>query len=162
MQKIGFAVDATEKENYEDAKKKVQDSLKEYFRPEFLNRLDDILIFDILSAENIREIVDIQIGHVRERLKAKEIDLTVSDAALTYLGREGYNPQYGARPLKRLIQNKILNPVANLIISQGISKGGNLMIDLKNNDLTFDVKKARKGRQIGQEFMGSKVAEKVK
>jgi ATP-dependent Clp protease ATP-binding subunit ClpB len=162
MQKIGFAVDATEKENYEDAKKKVQESLKEYFRPEFLNRLDDILIFDILSAENIRKIVDIQIGYVKERLAAKEIELTVTDAALTYLGKEGYNPQYGARPLKRLIQNKILNPVANLIISQTIAKGGNLVVDVKNNELIFDVKKAKKGRLIGQEFMGSKVAKQVK
>ncbi len=162
MQKIGFAMNATEHENYEDAKKKVMESLKEYFRPEFLNRLDDILIFDILSAENIRKIVDIQIGHVRERLKAKEIDLLVSDAAMTYLGKEGYNPQYGARPLKRLIQNKILNPVANLIISQGVSKGGCINIDVKNNELTFDVKKGRKGSIIGADFLPRKTAESAK
>jgi ATP-dependent Clp protease ATP-binding subunit ClpA len=151
----------SDKENYEDAKKKVMESLKEYFRPEFLNRLDDILIFDILSSENIRKIVDIQVNHVRERLKTKEIELVISESALDYLGREGYNPQYGARPLKRLIQNKILNPVANLIITQGVAKGGLINIDVKNNELTFDVKKGRKGKIIGAEFM-QKVAQEVK
>jgi ATP-dependent Clp protease ATP-binding subunit ClpC len=161
MQKIGFAMGGSDKENYEDAKKKVMESLKEYFRPEFLNRLDDILIFDILSSENIRKIVDIQVNHVRERLKTKEIELVISESALDYLGREGYNPQYGARPLKRLIQNKILNPVANLIITQGVAKGGLINIDVKNNELTFDVKKGRKGKIIGAEFM-QKVAQEVK
>lgn len=156
MQKIGFAMSASDQENYEDAKKKVVDSLKEYFRPEFLNRLDDILIFDILSAENIRKIVDIQIGHVRERLKTKEIELVISDSALSYLGMEGYNPQYGARPLKRLIQNKILNPVANLIIKQSISKGGTITVDVKNNELTFDIKKGRRGSIVGTEFISPK------
>ena len=153
MQKIGFAMNATEHENYDDAKKKVMEALKEYFRPEFLNRLDDILIFDILSAQNIRKIVDIQIAHVRERLKSKEIDLLVSESAMTYLGKEGYNPQYGARPLKRLIQNKILNPVANLIISQGVSKGGVISVDVKAGELSFDVKKGRKGSIIGSEVI---------
>ncbi|MFA6050944.1 MAG: hypothetical protein WC761_07215, partial [Candidatus Paceibacterota bacterium] len=137
-------------------------ALKEYFRPEFLNRLDDILIFDILSAENIRKIVDIQIEHVRERLKGKEIDLVLTDAAMTYLGKEGYNPQYGARPLKRLIQNKILNPVANLIIGQGVSKGGVISVDVKNNELTFDVKKGRKGSIIGTDFISPPKATSAK
>ena len=162
MQKIGFAMAATDKENYEDAKKKVQDALKEYFRPEFLNRLDDIIIFDILSSENIRMIVDIQVGIVKERLNAKEIELSLSDLALQYLSKEGYNPQYGARPLKRLIQNKILNPVANLIITQGVVKGGVITVDVKNNELYFDVKKGRKGSIIGEEFISRKVAEEVK
>lgn len=152
MQKIGFAMESTEKENYEDAKKKVMESLKEYFRPEFLNRLDDIILFDILSSENIRKIVDIQVAQVVERLNAKEISLVLSGETLDYLSREGYNPQYGARPLKRLIQNKILNPVANMIISQGIVKGGTINVDVKNNELVFDIKKGRKGNIIGEEF----------
>ncbi len=152
MQKIGFAMESTEKENYEDAKKKVMESLKEYFRPEFLNRLDDIILFDILSSENIRKIVDIQVAQVMDRLKAKEIELILSDETLTYLSKEGYNPQYGARPLKRLIQNKILNPVANMIISQGVVKGGTINVDVKNNELVFDIKKGKKGNIIGEEF----------
>lgn len=156
MQKIGFAMAESDKENYDDAKKKVTESLKEYFRPEFLNRLDDIIIFDILSSENIKSIVDIQIGIVKDRLKSKEIDVTVSAAALEYISKEGYNPQYGARPLKRLIQNKILNPLANLIITKGIVKGGTVFIDLQNNELTFDVKKGKNGSLIGSNIITHK------
>ncbi len=148
MQKVGFSHNETERENYEDAKKKVSESLKEYFRPEFLNRLDDIIIFDILSPENIRNIVNIQVEMVRERLAGKEISLDLSSEVYDYLAKEGYNPQYGARPLKRLIQNKILNPVAHLIITKGVVKGGVVTVGLKNNELTFDVKKGRKGSII--------------
>jgi ATP-dependent Clp protease ATP-binding subunit ClpA len=115
------------------------------FLPEFLNRLDDIIIFDILSREAIKNIVDLQIDLVRERLHQKEITLKVSPIALEYLSKEGYNPQYGARPLKRLIQNKILTPVASLMVSRGIMKGGTILVDAKKDALTFEVKKGRKG-----------------
>ena len=123
-------------------------SLKDYFKPEFLNRLDDIIIFDILSKEAIEEIVKIQVNLVKERLAAKEIQLDVSSEALTLLTKEGYNPQYGARPLKRLIQSKILNQVASLIISKGLMKGGSVFVDVKNSEFTFDIKKGRKGSII--------------
>jgi ATP-dependent Clp protease ATP-binding subunit ClpB len=129
------------------------DALKDYFRPEFLNRLDDIILFDILSKENVRKIVDIQIDLVRERLLSKEIALELSPEALDYLAKEGFNPQYGARPLKRLIQNKILNPVAHLIITKGIVKGGVVVIGLKDNELTFDIKKGKRGSLVGDILM---------
>jgi len=148
MQKMGFTHDEKEMENYDDAKNKVMESLKDYFRPEFLNRLDDIIIFDILSLQSIRNIVDIQIAMVRERLKTKNIILEMTDEALTYLSKEGYNPQYGARPLKRLIQNKILNPVAHLIITSGVVKGGVISLSIKDGQLVFDVKKGKKGTLI--------------
>ena len=85
----------------------------------------------------------------------KEIVLQISNKALDYLANEGYNPQYGARPLKRLIQNKLLNPIASLIISQGILKGGTVIIDMKNNELTFDIKKGRKGMIVAREMVES-------
>ena len=153
MQKIGFAMGDGERADYADAKQKVMDSLKEYFKPEFLNRLDDIVLFDILSDENIRKIVDIQISLIEERLKAKDISLVLSDSARGYLAKEGYNPQYGARPLKRVIQNKILNPVANMIISQNLVKGGVVNVELKNGELVFDIKKGKRGSIIGDEFL---------
>jgi len=126
---------------------------KDFFRPEFLNRVDDIIIFDILPIEAVREIVKIQIDLVRERLAIKEISLELSDDAYEFLAKEGYNPQFGARPLKRVIQNKILNQVANLIISKGIMKGGIVSIGVKKlpdgkSDLTFDIKKGRRGAII--------------
>lgn len=148
MQKIGFAGEDSEKESYTEIKNRLMNALKEYFKPEFLNRLDDIVIFDVLSKEAIIDITKIQVDLVKERLAQKEISLEVSPVALEFLAREGYNPQYGARPLRRLIQSKILNQVASLIISKGILKGGVVTVDVKNNEFVFDVKKGRKGSLI--------------
>jgi len=146
MQTIGFNND--EKETYGNVKEKVLATLKEHFRPEFLNRLDDIIIFDILSKEAIKEIVDIQIDIVKKRLAEKEINLTVSESVLELLTNEGYNPQYGARPLKRLIQEKILNPVASMMISSKVLSGGTILVDMKDNQFTFDIKKSARSSRI--------------
>lgn len=147
MEKIGFVENSNSSlsHNYDDAKTKVMNSLKDYFRPEFLNRVDDIILFDILSKESIERIVKIQIGIVVDRLMSKDINLVVDDEIMSYLSKEGYNPQYGARPLKRLIQNKILTPVANLMISKGVTKGGTIKVGMKNGEFTFDVKKKKRG-----------------
>ncbi|OHA21404.1 MAG: ATP-dependent chaperone ClpB [Candidatus Taylorbacteria bacterium RIFCSPHIGHO2_01_FULL_51_15] len=145
MEKVGFSVKG-KSTDYEDAKSKVTAALKDHFRPEFLNRLDDIIIFDILSREAVGKIVAIQLRQVEERLHAKEISLSVAPEVYDYLAKEGYNPQYGARPLRRLIQNKILNPVASLIISRGLEKGGLVSLSMKNDDIQFDVKKGRNGK----------------
>ena len=155
MEQIGFSTKEEKGNEYSLVKEKIFSSLKDFFRPEFMNRLDDVIIFDILSKEAIRKIVDIQIKQVEERLEAKEISLHISVKALDYLAKEGYNPQYGARPLKRLIQDKILNPIATQIISQGILKGGTVIIDLKNNNLTFEIKKGKKGMIVERELVGS-------
>jgi ATP-dependent Clp protease ATP-binding subunit ClpA len=154
MEKLGFGERGSEKETYSDVKEKVMETMKDFFRPEFLNRVDDIIIFDVLPMEAIREIVKIQIDLVRERLAVKDISLELTDEAYEYLAKEGYNPQYGARPLKRLIQNKILNPIASLIISKGILKGGAVYISVIKgsanvaDDLDFEVKKGRRGAII--------------
>ncbi|NQV88660.1 MAG: AAA family ATPase [Parcubacteria group bacterium] len=143
MQKIGFGSHEND-EDYTEVKGKVMDSLKDYFRPEFLNRLDDIIIFDILSMKAVEEIVRIQIGIIKERLQEKDIKLEVFPEVFSYLAKEGYNPQYGARPLKRLIQDKILNPVASLMISKGLVKGGTVSVGYKDANFTFEVKVGRK------------------
>jgi len=145
MEKIGFAV-AGKSADYEEAKTKVTAALKDYFRPEFLNRLDEIIIFDILSPEAVSDIVKIQLAQVEERLRAKSISLSVSADVYTYLAKEGYNPQYGARPLRRLIQSKILNPVATLIIGKGLDKGGAVTLTMKNGEVSFDIKKGKNGK----------------
>ncbi|MBI2046113.1 MAG: AAA family ATPase [Parcubacteria group bacterium] len=144
MESIGFT-NTNAKEDYTEAKSKVMASLKDHFRPEFLNRLDGIIIFDILSEIVVREIVGKQIELVKQRLTEKEITITVTDSAMTYLAKEGYDPHYGARPLKRLIQNKILNPIANLMISKNMLKGGALLIDVKDNDIIIGVEKLGPG-----------------
>ncbi|MEI7777130.1 MAG: AAA family ATPase [bacterium] len=160
MERIGFATEHDMKEDYVQAKEKVTASLKDYFRPEFLNRLDDIIIFDILSEESIKEIVRLQVDIVKKRLADKEINLDISPAVFSYLAKEGYNPQYGARPLKRLIQNKILTPLASMMISQGVLRGGSVSIGIKENkdgsasgEFTFDVRKGKRGAVKSSEFL---------
>jgi ATP-dependent Clp protease ATP-binding subunit ClpA len=140
MEEIGFSMEKSKKAEYEDVKGKVMKALKDNFRPEFLNRLDDVIIFDILSEPAVAKIVDIQLEIVRKRLEDKEIKLVISKEVITYLAREGYNPQYGARPLKRLIQDKILTPVASLMISRGVMAGGVVNVNLKKGEFAFEVK----------------------
>jgi len=140
MESLGFT-NKTKKDEYTQTKEKVLDTLKDYFRPEFLNRLDDVIVFDILSLEVIRHIVDIKIKVIRERLLGKGIGLDISSDALMYLAKEGYDPHYGARPLGRLIQDKILNPVAMFIVSKGVKKGDVVHVEMKGNEMTIEMKK---------------------
>lgn len=143
MSSMGFggAGKISEGDRYEQVKGKVMDSLKDFFRPEFLNRLDEIVLFNILSTEAIEKIVRLQVELVAKRLEDKHIALTLTPAAITHLAKEGYSSQYGARPLKRLIQTKLLTPIANMMISQGVMEGGAVHIDFKDENFTFDVRK---------------------
>lgn len=141
MEAMGFGAGGAA--NFAHMKEKVQDSLKDQFRPEFLNRIDEIVVFDVLAPESIKQIVDIRINVVRERLLTKGIALDISEEALSYLAKEGYNPNYGARPLNRLIQTKILNPVATHIISRGVSKGDTVYVTVKNDVLMIETRKSR-------------------
>ncbi len=139
MQTIGFASDDSQKSQYEETKVKVEKALKDHFRPEFLNRLDDVIIFDILSEKAIEEIVNIQLDKIAQRLLGKQIKIKLTKSVFSYLAKEGYNPQYGARPLKRVIQDRILNPLAQLIIVKGLGDGTTVTISVKNEDFSFDV-----------------------
>jgi len=126
---------------YEQVKDKVMSSLKEYFRPEFLNRLDEIVLFNILTPSAVMQIVKMQVEQVAKRLEEKHIALTVSQSALEKLAADGFNPQYGARPLKRLIQTKIMTPIANMMVSRGVMEGGSVKVDVKEGEFSFDVRK---------------------
>ena len=116
-------------------------SLKEHFRPEFLNRLDDIIMFEVLSKETLMRIVENQIEEVIDRLQTKRITLTISKEVKEWLAQVGHNPQYGARPLKRAIQDKILTPLAGLMIGQGVIEGATVSVSMKGGEPQFDVKK---------------------
>lgn len=142
MESIGFSNNSP-KADYNNMKDKVMETLKDNFRPEFLNRLDEIIVFDVLSESAIAEIVKLRIQVVKDRLVGKGIDLQISEDALKYLAKEGYNPHYGARPLNRLIQNKILNPVASYIISNGIKKGDSVLVTVKGGELLIERQKSR-------------------
>jgi ATP-dependent Clp protease ATP-binding subunit ClpB len=154
MQTIGFS--SGESETYEGVKDKVLATLKDHFRPEFINRLDDIIVFDILSKEAIKDIVRIQIDIVKKRLAEKEIELSLTDAVVDNLAEEGYNPQYGARPLKRLIQEKILNPVASMMISNKVLSGGTVLVDIKDGKFVLEVKKGNRSNGRLSSFSNKK------
>ena len=140
MESIGFSNNSN-KQDYSNMKEKVMESLKDHFRPEFLNRLDENIVFDILSEPAIKEIVNLRVKVVKDRLFTKGINFEISDEALSYLAKEGYNPHYGARPLNRLIQNKILNPVASYIISNGVKKGDTVNVVVKGAELIIETKR---------------------
>jgi ATP-dependent Clp protease ATP-binding subunit ClpB len=160
MSNFGFALDRGEAAQYTQAKDKVIDSLKSYFRPEFLNRLDEIITFDLLTPEVIADIVDIQVADVVERLEKKEIALTLTKEVREYLAKEGYDPKFGARPLRRLIQSKILTPVANNMVGEGMLQGGTVKVSMKKDELHFDIKK--KGRTNLKKKPAAKKSKPVK
>ena len=126
------------------------EALKDNFRPEFINRLDEIIVFDILSEQAIAEIVGLRTKVVEDRLLSKGINFEITTEALSYLAKEGYNPHYGARPLNRLIQSKILNPVASHIIGNGVKKGDTVIVSVKGGELVIETKKGHAGGRTGR------------
>jgi ATP-dependent Clp protease ATP-binding subunit ClpB len=116
---------------------KVKEELKRHFRPEFLNRIDEIVIFHQLSREHLKKIVDIQLRHLRDRLAQRGLQLELSDAAKEKLARDGFDPAYGARPLKRLIQQEIENPLARAILSGSYAPGDTIHLDVNGETLTI-------------------------
>ena len=154
FQKIGFGLDDSKPE-FDEVKGKIMESLKNHFKPEFLNRLDEILIFNPLSPEVIKEIVQIQLRVVEDRLIEKGIRLKVTPEMMDYLAKEGYSAEYGARPLKRLIQTKILNPVAELIITRKAEGGGTVTVGLKNAEPVIDFKKSEPLKRKTKEPIGA-------
>ncbi len=150
MSEFGFASERSDKAQYSQVKEKVMKSLRDFFKPEFLNRLDEIVLFDILSADNIKKIVKLQLDIVIERLEEKLIKLNVSASTINHLANIGYNPKYGARPLKRTIQNEILTPIANMIINNDLMYGGIVGVDVKNDKFIFTTKRAQDTKTKGK------------
>ena len=155
MSSLGFGSEShgTDGDKYEKVKEKVMGSLKEFFRPEFLNRLDEIILFNILSQDAVKDIVRMQIEIIAKRLEEKQIALTFSDAVLVHLAKDGYSSQYGARPLKRLIQTKILTPIANMMVGRNVMEGGSVHVDVSAvSGPTSGGKKAGEGKDAKYEF----------
>lgn len=144
MEQMGFASEGGEVSEYEKVKGRVMDSLKEFFKPEFINRLDEVLIFDILKKEEVKKIVDLQIALVAKRMLAKDIYLEVSDEAREYIAEKSYDPHYGARPVKRFIQNNLLNKIAGFILLRKFMKGGIASVTMHKGELLIEAKKPKK------------------
>ncbi|HIE35618.1 MAG TPA: type VI secretion system ATPase TssH, partial [Candidatus Omnitrophica bacterium] len=116
---------------------KIKMKLREHFRPEFLNRLDEIIIFNSLGLAQIKKIVDIQIEILKERLKEKKIDLELTSKAKEFIADRGYSPEYGARPLKRAIQKLIINPLSVKLIAGEFKEQDVVLVDVENKNLVF-------------------------
>ncbi len=125
------------KEGIEKAEPVVMEEMRKTFRPEFLNRLDEIILFRSLSKEHIKDIVDIQIEVLKKHLSQKGINIDLTDQAKALIAERGFDPVYGARPLKRLIQKLITNPLATMIISGEFSEGGKVSVDAKDREIVF-------------------------
>jgi len=121
----------------EGTRRQVTDALREHFRPEFLNRIDEIIFFHALGREHMKQIIDIQLAGLTRRLEERKIHVTLSDAAKEQIVREGYDPAYGARPLKRAIQRLVLDPLAMRVLEGDFLEGDTVVVDSGGNALTF-------------------------
>jgi ATP-dependent Clp protease ATP-binding subunit ClpB len=113
----------------EERREEVMATVRSHFKPEFLNRLDDIVVFHSLTAQNLAAIVQIQLGRLRARLADRRLDLEVTDAAVQWLGEHGYDPVYGARPLRRLVQTAIGDSLARGLLAGEITDGDTVLVD---------------------------------
>ena len=143
---IGSQYFADKTNGAEDLKREVEAELKKNFRPEFLNRLDEIIVFNRLTGEDILKVVDLELDGIIKRLSEKDIRLDISEKARKKLAELGYDPDYGARPLKRLIQNRVQDKIALALLKGDIREGENIKVDFdgKKDDFTFSGNKAER------------------
>ena len=111
--------------------------MRAQFRPEFINRIDEIVFFHSLEREHIRQIVDVQLRGLLKRLDERKITVELSDAAKDFLVREGYDPVYGARPLKRALQRRLLDPLALRVLDGAFREGDTVVVDVAGDELSF-------------------------
>jgi ATP-dependent Clp protease ATP-binding subunit ClpC len=139
--RLGFIVGDDTARNYEDMKSNVMGELKKTFRPEFLNRVDDIIVFHPLSEENIKNIVGIMLEVLVKRLAQNTISIEVRDDVKAYLAKKGFDPVFGARPLRRSIQSMIEDKLAENMLEGSVKAGDTVKVELVEDKLEFNVKK---------------------
>ena len=146
--KLGFSTAETAKQDkYEKLKETVNEELKKAFRPEFLNRIDDIIVFSHLSKEEIREIVDLMMKDLFKRLSERDLSIEVTDEVKDYLAKDGYSEAYGARPLRRLIQKKIEDQLAEEILTNAYQPGDTIVLKLENDKIVFERKAGNENKE---------------
>jgi ATP-dependent Clp protease ATP-binding subunit ClpB len=139
----------TDSDAYERMKEAVLTEMRHHFRPEFLNRVDEIVVFHSLSEADLKKILGVQLGRLRARLEERHIDLELTEVAATHLAREGYDPVYGARPLKRAIQKELETPIGRRLLAGEIRDGDKVMVDWKDGDFTFSTKSTERAESVG-------------
>jgi ATP-dependent Clp protease ATP-binding subunit ClpC len=135
---IGFAAKADEQMTYERMKERVMEELKRSFRPEFLNRIDEVIVFHSLSKEDVKAIVDLMMVRVREQLKAKDVDIELSSQAKDLLAEKGYDPALGARPLRRTIQRLVEDPLSEKLLWKEFRAGQTIIVDVRDGEILFE------------------------
>jgi ATP-dependent Clp protease ATP-binding subunit ClpC len=141
---LGFVNATSEDIDFKEMKDKVIEEVKKTFRPEFLNRIDEIVVFHKLNEEHIKKIIDILLMDIRERLAEKEIKLELSSSAKSFLVQEGYDPSFGARPLKRTIQRYIEDPLSEELLKGRFESGDTIFCTYQNGKIAFKKKKNKK------------------
>ena len=151
---LGFSLKQNEKEeeskNYEEMRKKLLDSLRKVFRPEFINRLDGVIVFHPLNAEHIRNIVNVELEKVAVRMREHNIELTATDTALDMLASEGFNPEMGARPLRRVLQDKVEDRLSDAVLSHEFNDGDHVVVDV-NKEKAIILKRGKKKKITTEE-----------
>ncbi len=149
---LGFATPRDEgkarKQGYEAMREKVMAEVRKIFRPEFLNRLDEIIVFHELSEEQLRKIVDLMIKDLATRLAERKLTIELTDRAKSWLAKEGYDPQYGARPLRRVIERQVENPLSTKILRGDLKEGDSVLVDVGEEGLNFT---AGAGTRVAEE-----------
>lgn len=145
IRKLAEQKDKASSDNNKLMQKQVWDKIQETFPPEFINRLDQIIMFDILEKDQIRQIVDLQLMNIKKRLREQKVSLKVNNKARDYLAQKGYDPVFGARPLKRLIETEILDDIAMKIIEENIKEGDSAVVTVEKSKL-----KIKKGKSSSQ------------
>jgi ATP-dependent Clp protease ATP-binding subunit ClpC len=135
---IGFAARPNEKVSYEKMRDKVMEELKHSFRPEFLNRIDEIIVFSSLSQEDVKRIVDLMMKRVREQMKTKDLDVELTEEAKVLLAEKGYDPALGARPLRRTIQRLVEDPLSEKLLYKEFRAGQTIIVDARDGEIVFE------------------------
>jgi ATP-dependent Clp protease ATP-binding subunit ClpC len=136
---VGFAARPNEKVTYDKMREKVMEELKHNFRPEFLNRIDEIIVFHSLTQEDVKRIVDLMMVRLTEQLKAKDLEIELSDAAKGFLAEKGYDPSLGARPLRRTIQRLVEDPLSEKLLWKEFRAGQTVLVDVVDGEIAFDI-----------------------
>jgi ATP-dependent Clp protease ATP-binding subunit ClpC len=152
---IGFAIRREDvkarQASYEDMKDKVMTEVRKTFRPEFLNRLDEIIVFHALNEEQLRQVIDLLAKDLQARLTEKKLNMEITEKAKSWLAKEGYDPVYGARPLRRALEKYVENPLSIKVLSGEFKEGDTVLVDLVEDELTFKMKGKSSGRNQSKE-----------